>query len=94
MCMPNEILYSAYIDCQRGVQIMKYGIEIYEMDETPGCRDSGYLPTEWFTSKKARDSKYDKYMEEDKIKSPDEILIEMEHPNYIYYQYTKIDKPD
>lgn len=73
---------------------MKYGIEIYEMDETPGCRDSGYLPTEWFTSKKARDSKYDKYMEEDKIKSPDEILIEMEHPNYIYYQYTKIDKPD
>lgn len=71
---------------------MKFGIKIYEMDETPGFRDSGYLPTEWFETAQERDEKYEEYLKPDGPQSPEDIIIELEHPNYVYYRYTKIEE--
>ncbi|MCT3077183.1 hypothetical protein [Leuconostoc citreum] len=74
---------------------MKYGIETYERDETPGYRDSGYLPVEWFNSEEERDKRYEKYIELQKpASSPKDIIMELENPSYVYYTYSKIEKEE
>lgn len=74
---------------------MKFGIEIYERDQTPGFKDSGPLPTEWFDSEDKRDEKYEQYIESEKLSSsPKDIMFELEYPNYVTRTYKKVYKED
>ncbi|MGQ2286706.1 hypothetical protein ACT5YT_05505 [Leuconostoc suionicum] len=73
---------------------MKFGIEIYERDQTPGYRDSDVWK-EWFDSAEQRDKKYEQYIESEKSSSsPKDIMIELENPSYITRTYKKVWKDD
>ncbi|MBZ5971599.1 MULTISPECIES: hypothetical protein [Leuconostoc] len=73
---------------------MKFGIEIYERDQTPGYRDSNVWE-EWFDSAEERNKKYEQYIESEKpSSSPEDIMIELEYPSYVTTTYKKIWKDD
>ncbi|WP_057707313.1 hypothetical protein [Lactiplantibacillus xiangfangensis] len=68
----------------------KYGIHIYEKDNTPGFKDS-YAYDEWFSSKEERDKQYT-YYNKPSNPSPKDIVTEIDHPNYETTSYSLIEK--
>lgn len=76
----------------------KYGIEIYEKDNTIGFKSKSVW-TEWYESEEERDSAYRIYTTK-RRSSPKDMLIEMEIANSPYIdgdetitrRYTKVEE--
>lgn len=96
----NALIKELQIDAEENEAMLmkKYGIEIYEKDNTIGGKSRSTW-TEWFDSEEQRDNEYQFYTTK-RTSSPSDMLIEMEIASSPYIDgdeattrtYTKIEE--